>query len=59
MGITVLYPTSTLSADGVLLPRIYAFLADTGCGAYNELETISAVQGLGCFSVNLLIDAQQ
>lgn len=53
-----MYPTSLLSANVDWVPMIEVTLTDASCRAYDEHETMTAIQGLGCFFVNLLVDSQ-
>ena len=56
----IVYPAIFITANAVLDPNVHApHLANTGCGTYDELETISAIQGLDCFFVDLFVNSQQ
>ncbi len=55
-----MYPANFVTANTVFPAVPATLLADSGwgCGAYDEPKTISAIQGFGCFFVDLSVDSQ-
>ena len=57
-----MYPASFVTANAVLVyraPRKMEIpLADAVCEPYDEPKTIFAIEGFGCFFVDLSVDSQ-